>query len=104
LASKSVILQTIRSQEFAPTKNKTGVDSAETTREMMVARSVDWLRSAGVAIPKKPDGSPDCLLEIAPSFALEKDDIKAKLSSFVGLRRMESQVPKISRGDKIYLA
>lgn len=94
LASKSVILQTIRSEEFAPTKNKTGVDSAETTREMMVARAADWLRSAGVAIPQKPDGSPDCLLEIAPSFALEKDDIKAKLS----------QVPKIRRGDKIYLA
>ncbi len=94
LASKSVILQTIRSQEFAPTKNKTGVDSAETTREMMVARAADWLQSAGITIPKKPDGSIDCLLEIAPSFALEKDDIKAKLN----------RIPEISRGDKIYLA
>jgi UDP-N-acetylglucosamine/UDP-N-acetylgalactosamine diphosphorylase len=94
LASKSVILQTIRSQEFAPTKNATGADSAETTREMMIARAADWLQSADVTIPKKPDGSPDCLLEIAPNFALEKDDIKAKLN----------QIPKISRGDKIYLA
>jgi UDP-N-acetylglucosamine/UDP-N-acetylgalactosamine diphosphorylase len=94
LASKSVILQTIRSEEFAPTKNATGIDSVKTTREMMVARAADWLRSAGITIPKKPDGSIDCLLEIAPSFALEKDDIKAKLN----------QIPKISPGDKIYLA
>ena len=93
-ASKSVILQTARSQEFAPTKNATGVDSVETTRQMMVARAADWLQSAGVTIPQKPDGSPDCLLEIAPGFALEKDDIKAKLN----------QIPKINRGDKIYLA
>jgi len=93
-ASRSVILETIRSQEFAPTKNAAGVDSVETTRQMMVARAADWLRSAGVTIPEKQDGSPDCLLEIAPSFALEKDDIKAKLN----------QIPKIKSKDKIYLA
>jgi len=94
LASKSIILQTLRSQEFAPTKNITGVDSVETTRQMMVARAADWLESAGVTIPKKPNGSVDCLLEIAASFALEKDDIKEKLN----------QIPKIKRGDRIYLA
>jgi UDP-N-acetylglucosamine/UDP-N-acetylgalactosamine diphosphorylase len=93
-ASRSVILETIRSQEFAPTKNAAGVDSVETTRQMMVARAADWLQSAGVTIPEKQDGSPDCLLEIAPSFALEKDDIKAKLN----------QIPKIKSKDKIYLA
>jgi UDP-N-acetylglucosamine/UDP-N-acetylgalactosamine diphosphorylase len=94
LTSRSVILETIRSQEFAPTKNAAGVDSVETTRQMMVARAADWLQSAGITIPEKQDGSPDCLLEIAPSFALEKDDIKAKLN----------QIPKIKPKDKIYLA
>jgi len=94
LASKSIILQTVRSEEFAPTKNTTGVDSIETTRRMMVARAADWLESAGLTIPKKPDGSIDCLLEIAPGFALEKDDIKEKLN----------QIPKIKPGDTIYLA
>jgi UDP-N-acetylglucosamine/UDP-N-acetylgalactosamine diphosphorylase len=94
LASKSVIFQTIRTQEFAPTKNAAGTDSVETTREMMVARAADWLRSAGVTIPKKPDGSIDCLIEIAPSFALEREDIKAKLN----------QIPEIKPKDKIYLA
>jgi len=94
LASKSVILQTIRSEEFAPTKNATGVDSAETTRKMMTARAAGWLGSAGVIIPRKPDGSVDCLLEIAPSFALEKEDIKEKLD----------QIPEIKRSGCIYIA
>ena len=94
LASRSIILQTVRSQEFAPTKTDTGVDSVETTRQMMVARAADWLESAGAHIPKKPDGSPDCLIEIAPDFALQKEDVKAKLD----------QVPTIKPGDKIYLA
>jgi len=93
LASKSVILETLRSQEFAPTKNATGVDSVVTTKRMMIDRAADWLESAGVTVPKKPDGTIDCLLEIAPSFALEKDDIKAKLN----------QIPQIKPKDRIYL-
>jgi len=94
LASRSIILQTLRSQEFAPTKNATGVDSVETTRQMMVARAADWLESAGVTVPREPDGFIDCLIEIAPSFALEKDDIKAKLN----------RIPEIKPNDKLYLA
>jgi len=94
LASKSVILQTIRSEEFAPTKNATGVDSAETTRKMMTARAAGWLESAGITIPRKPDGSVDCVLEIAPSFAVEKEDIKEKLD----------QIPEIKRSGCIYIA
>ena len=94
LASKSVILQTIRSEEFAPTKNATGVDSVETTRKMMTARAADWLESAGVTIPRKPDGSIDCLLEISPSFAPEKEDIKEKLN----------QIPKIKPKAKVYIS
>jgi UDP-N-acetylglucosamine/UDP-N-acetylgalactosamine diphosphorylase len=94
MASGSIILETLRSEEFAPTKNATGVDSVETTRRMMVARAAAWLESAGVAVPRKPDGSVDCLIEITPSFALEKEDIKAKLD----------QIPRIRPGETIYLA
>jgi UDP-N-acetylglucosamine/UDP-N-acetylgalactosamine diphosphorylase len=93
LCSKSIILQTIRSEEFAPTKNATGIDSVETTKQMMIARAANWLESAGVKIPRKPDGSPDCTIEIAPAFALTKDDLLEK-------RR---QIPEIKPGDKIYL-
>jgi UDP-N-acetylglucosamine/UDP-N-acetylgalactosamine diphosphorylase len=94
LASKSIILETLRSEEFSPVKNAIGIDSAESAREMIVARAADWLESAGVAVPRKADGLVDCLIEIAPSFALEKDDIKAKID----------QIPEIKPDDKIYLA
>ena len=92
-ASRSIILQTLRSEEFSPVKNATGTDSSETAGRMMIARAANWLDSAGVAVPRKPDGSPDCVIEIAPGFALEKDDIKAKLN----------RIPKIRPGDKVYL-
>ena len=94
LASKSVILETIRSEEFAPVKNETGVDSAEVTHQRMIERAADWLESAGVKIPRKADGSPDCTLEMAPSFALDREDVKAKLD----------QIPEIKPGSEIYLA
>jgi UDP-N-acetylglucosamine/UDP-N-acetylgalactosamine diphosphorylase len=94
LASKSIILQILRSEEFAPTKNAAGIDSVETARRMIVARAAAWLESAGLTIPKKPDGSIDCVLEIAPSFALEKDDVKEKLN----------RIPQIKPGATIYLA
>ncbi|MHC4913302.1 MAG: UTP--glucose-1-phosphate uridylyltransferase [Planctomycetota bacterium] len=93
LASKSIILETKRSEEFAPVKNRTGVDSAESTREMMVARAAAWLESVGVVVPRSEDGSVDCLIEIAPSFALERGDVKAKVG----------QIPKVKPGDKLYL-
>ena len=94
LASKSIILQILRSGEFAPAKNAAGIDSVETARRMIVARAAAWLESAGLIIPKKPDGSIDCVLEIAPGFALEKDDVKAKLN----------RIPQIKPGDRIYLS
>ncbi len=94
LASKSIVLETIRNEEFAPVKNASGADSVETSKTLMVARAANWLESAGCTVPRKPDGSPECLIEIAPSFALEKDDVRAKL----GL------IPKIKPKDKIYLA
>ncbi|MHC4194619.1 MAG: UTP--glucose-1-phosphate uridylyltransferase, partial [Planctomycetota bacterium] len=94
MARKSIILQTQRNREFAPVKNAAGVDNAETSRQMQINRAAEWLESAGVSVPKKPDGTPDCIIEIAPSFALSEECVKNKLE----------QVPKIKRNDKIYLA
>lgn len=93
LCEKSIILQTIRSEEFAPAKNAAGVDSAETTRQMMIDRAAAWLESAGIKVPRKPDGSPNCIIEIAPGFTLSKDDVIAK----------RDKIPPIKPGDKIYL-
>jgi UDP-N-acetylglucosamine/UDP-N-acetylgalactosamine diphosphorylase len=93
LAQKSIILETLRSEEFAPVKNKTGIDSSEVTRQMMIDRAAQWLAQAGVKISRKPDGSIDCRIEIAPSFAICKEDIAGK----------KDKIPKIGPGDAIYL-
>ena len=45
---------------------------------MMIERAAAWLESAGVKVPRKPDGSVDATIEIAPSFALDKADVAAK--------------------------
>jgi UDP-N-acetylglucosamine/UDP-N-acetylgalactosamine diphosphorylase len=93
LARESIILEIVRSEQFAPVKNATGEDSVEVTRRMMVERAAAWLEAAGATIPRKPDGSVDCLLEIAPSFALDPTDVAAK----------RHQIPTIKSGDKVYL-
>ena len=93
-AERSIILEIDREEQFAPTKNATGPDSIETTRAMMVERSAKWLEFAAVAVPRREDGSPDCLLEIGPSFAVDKKDVRAK----------RDQIPPIRPGDKLYLA
>ncbi len=78
LAEKSIILQTRREEEFGPVKNATGVDSAQTAQQMMINRAANWLEAAGINIPKNDDNSPDCVIEIAPAFACQAEDLKAK--------------------------
>jgi UDP-N-acetylglucosamine/UDP-N-acetylgalactosamine diphosphorylase len=92
-ADRSIILEIDRNEQFAPVKNATGEDSAEVTRRMMIERAAVWLESAGIKVPRKADGSPDCVLEIAPSFALDRSDVPAQ----------KDKIPPIRPGDKIYL-
>ena len=93
LADKSIILQTIRSEEFAPVKNADGDDSPEVTRRMMVERAAEWLESASIAIPRKADGSVDCTIEIAPSFAICREDVAARAG----------EIPEIKPGERLYI-
>jgi UDP-N-acetylglucosamine/UDP-N-acetylgalactosamine diphosphorylase len=94
MADRSIVVDLERDEQFAPTKNATGPDSVETTRRMMIERAAKWLQSAGIAVPRREDGSPDCTLEIAPGFALDAEDLKAK----------RDRVPPIRPGDTVYLA
>ncbi|MFC1762886.1 UTP--glucose-1-phosphate uridylyltransferase [Planctomycetota bacterium] len=86
LAKHSIILETERAEEFAPIKNAIGVDSAESSRQMMIDRAARWLESAGVNVPRKPTGEVACDLEIAASFALEPKDLLAKRESLPVLK------------------
>jgi len=93
LARESIILQTLREEEFAPIKNATGVDSPEVTRRMMTEKCANWLEAAEVAVPRNEDRSVNCVIEIAPSFAIDIEELKSKAG----------QIPQIRPGDKIYL-
>lgn len=93
LSQPSIILETIRREEFAPVKNATGVDSPEVTERMMIERAAAWLEAAGVDVPRREDGTPDCVIEIAPSFALDAQDVRAK----------RDRIPPIERGAQVYL-
>ena len=93
MAEHSIILKTLRQEEFAPVKNATGTDSAEVTHQMIIERAATWLQKAGIKVPRKADGTPDCILEIAPGFALTPEDVKAKVD----------QMPKITPGCELYL-
>jgi UDP-N-acetylglucosamine/UDP-N-acetylgalactosamine diphosphorylase len=94
LTTTSVILETIREEEFAPIKNATGVDSVESSRTMMIDRAARWLQAAGAAVPRTGQGTPDCVLEIAPSFAVSPEEAAARLD----------RIPVIRPGDQVYLA
>ena len=64
-AERWTVLPIAREEEFAPVKNKDGVDSPATAQEMMCARATRWLRAAGVEVA---DG---IKVEISPLYALD---------------------------------
>lgn len=73
LADRWLAVRAAREDEFAPLKNATGADSAETCRALMVARARRWLTAAGATVA---DGA---TVEISPAFALDERELRAKL-------------------------
>lgn len=77
LAAGSIVLETDRVEEFAPVKNKDGVDSIDSCRALQTERAARWLESVGVRIPRRDDGTPDCTIEISPLTATCAEDLIA---------------------------
>jgi UDP-N-acetylglucosamine/UDP-N-acetylgalactosamine diphosphorylase len=76
LAQRSIILETLREEEFAPVKNAHGQDSPEVTAKMLSERAAKWIRAAGAEVP-------DCTIDMSPLFAAAADEIDtAKLPVF----------------------
>jgi UDP-N-acetylglucosamine/UDP-N-acetylgalactosamine diphosphorylase len=70
LSKKNVILEVLREEEFAPVKNASGQDSADTAKNLMNDLNRKWLESKKITIPAEVKE-----LEISPLFALSPDDI-----------------------------
>ena len=52
LASNPIILEADRAEEFSPVKNKTGVDSLESSQKDQILKAITWLKSAGIEVPQ----------------------------------------------------
>jgi UDP-N-acetylglucosamine/UDP-N-acetylgalactosamine diphosphorylase len=95
LAKRTMILEGDRKEVFAPTKNATGVDSAESCRLMLIDRDARRLEAAGVTVPRKNDGSADAKIEISPAAVLDGEDAKAYVAAH--------HITKIEPGAEIFL-
>lgn len=79
IAKKTMILEARRDKQFAPTKNKTGVDSVESCREMLIERDAEWIEKfAEVKIPRKADGKADCKVELSPALFFDEEDVSSR--------------------------
>lgn len=75
LCERSAVLETDRAEEFAPIKNASGADSPESCTRAQTLRAARWLEAAGVRVPRRPDGSPDCTLEISARTAAAPEEL-----------------------------
>lgn len=89
LCKQSLVYETDRVEEFGPIKNATGVDSAESSMALQTLRAARWLESVGVQVPRKSDGTPDCVLEVSGRTALCAEDLRG------------AKVPTIERGARV---
>jgi UDP-N-acetylglucosamine/UDP-N-acetylgalactosamine diphosphorylase len=79
MAERSLVVECAREREFAPVKNATGVDSAESCRRMLVGEWARWIELAGGHVPRRADGGVDGRVEISPLHALDAAELAGKL-------------------------
>jgi len=79
-ADRWTVVETSRREEFAPLKNATGADSPERVRQAISDLAGDWLSQANMTVPRRADGSVAVPLEISPLYALDADELKAKVN------------------------
>lgn len=77
-AERTVNMETAREDDFSPVKNADGEDSPATAKRDMMEQYARWLAAAGVEVPRKPDGSLDCLIEISPLTSLDGSGLSGK--------------------------
>ncbi|MBS3734836.1 MAG: UTP--glucose-1-phosphate uridylyltransferase [Phycisphaerae bacterium] len=93
LAERTVILETLRTEEFSPVKNAEGADSLNTALHDQVRRAAEWLEEAGVTVPRDADGKVAAAIEISPLFADSGEQLAEQVDKHL----------TIAPGDKVYL-
>jgi UDP-N-acetylglucosamine/UDP-N-acetylgalactosamine diphosphorylase len=68
LTDDTIIMETRRSEEFSPLKNRSGADSIETVERDQVALFAGWLEHAGIEVPRE-NSAPRFRIEVSPLFA-----------------------------------
>ena len=77
MAKNPLILEADRLEEFSPVKNRTGVDSLESSQADQVKRAKRWLANAGHAVKE------DAIIEICPrAFPGERALLGADLEKY----------------------
>lgn len=79
-AERALAVETSRVEEFAPVKNATGTDSAESCRQMLAAEWTRWIELAGGSVPRTPEGAVNGKIEISPLYALDAAELAEKLA------------------------
>lgn len=97
MCEKSIVLETIRRDEFAPIKNASAPgasDTPETCSQIQTERALAWLAQAwGVGgVGGYAGVERECVLELPPTSAMEPEDL-----------RIKNIKPVIARGAKLVL-
>ena len=78
MVKTTITMEVTREEEFAPVKNASGVDSAESCRQLLSNRFAKWLEKAGHKVDKKENGDSKAMIEVSPLFALDEEEFVNK--------------------------
>jgi UDP-N-acetylglucosamine/UDP-N-acetylgalactosamine diphosphorylase len=79
LAERWLVMETSHQEEFAPLKNAEGADSPQTVQAALTNLAADWLRRAGIEVPRTANGEPAVALEVSPLFALDAEEFARRI-------------------------
>ncbi len=78
LAERAMFFETERAEEFAPLKNREGLDSIDTCLQGQREQAARWLERVGVKVPRDAEGRPRHTIEISPLFAPDVRALEAR--------------------------
>jgi UDP-N-acetylglucosamine/UDP-N-acetylgalactosamine diphosphorylase len=79
MTDTTLFYETLREEEFAPLKNKTGIDSVESCIDGQIAKAATHFAACGVTVPVDGNGKSLYRLEVSPLFALDEESLREKL-------------------------